>query len=105
MVLGQGPGGEYSLIASWITAADSYGGNSIPVFMLARGGRILAEDGSKVRFSAEDVRVNEATGKPVADRIVYEYDDGADKYRVTFPGVPISWKPDLSTGSGGGSAS
>jgi len=76
--------GEYSLIASWITAADSYGGNSIPVFMLARGGRILAEDGSKVRFSAEDVRVNEATGKPVADRIVYEYDDGADKYRVTF---------------------
>ena len=82
--------GEYSLIASWITAADSYGGNSIPVFMLAKEGRIVAEDGSMVRFSAEDVRVNEATGKPVANRLVYEYDDGARRYRVTF-----QWCADL----------
>jgi predicted secreted hydrolase len=76
--------GEYTVIASFITASDRYGGVSNPVFMLAQGDRIIADDASKVRFTASEVFVDPHTKKPVAGVLVYDYDDGAACYRVTF---------------------
>jgi hypothetical protein len=76
--------GDYSVIASYITATDSYGGSAVPVFMLARDGKIIAEDASRVAFSMSGVHTDSFTGKPVADVVVYDYTDGTDRYRVTF---------------------
>ena len=76
--------GPYTAIASYITAVDSYDGISLPVFMLARGSSIVADDASRVRFSAEQGYRDEYTGKPAWGRIVYDFDDGDSRYRVTF---------------------
>jgi hypothetical protein len=76
--------GPYTVIASYITARAEYGSTPVPLFMLARDGKILAEDASKVTFSLHDVYTDAYTGKPVANLLVYDYDDGTSRYRVTF---------------------
>jgi hypothetical protein len=76
--------GDYTAIASFITATGRYGGTALAVFFLARGGTIVADDASKVRFSAGGTFTDPPTGKPVAATLVYEYDDGSARYRVTF---------------------
>ena len=76
--------GDFTVIASFITATDRYRGVCLPVFMVARGGAIVADDASKVRFSASDVFTDPLTGKPVAGVLVYEYDDGTSRCRITF---------------------
>ena len=76
--------GPYTVIASYITASDAYGRATVPIFMLARDGQIIADDASKVRFTADQVHTDSVTGKPVADLLVYDYDTGASRYRVSF---------------------
>jgi len=76
--------GPYTVIASYITARPEYGSMPVPLFMLARDGKILADDASKVTFSQQDVYTDPYTGKPVANLLVYDYDDGTSHYRVTF---------------------
>jgi len=76
--------GNYSVIASYITAADKYNNSVIPIFMLARDGKILADDFTKVKFSTSNIYTNEYTKKPVANTLVYDYIDGVTHYRVTF---------------------
>jgi hypothetical protein len=49
-----------------------------------RGGEIIADDGRKVRFHLEDQHMDPKSGKPVANVIVYEYEDGPDRYRVSY---------------------
>ncbi|MCX7029791.1 MAG: hydroxyneurosporene dehydrogenase [Spirochaetes bacterium] len=76
--------GDYTVISSTITATDRYGGAALPVFMLALGDAIIADDAAKVRFSADEVFTDTLTGKPVAGRLVYEYEDGSSRYRITY---------------------
>jgi hypothetical protein len=76
--------GSYSVIASYVITADKYGNVPLPVFMLARDGRIIAEDPAKVRFSTHKVYTDPQTGKPVAGVVAYDYDDGVNRYRITF---------------------
>ena len=52
--------------------------------MLARGGTVIADDLGRVRFSSAEHFWDDYTGKPVAGRVVYEYDDGGARYRITF---------------------
>jgi hypothetical protein len=80
----RGQAGPYSVIASYITAHEKYGYEPIPIFMLAKDGQIVADDASLVSFEATDVRTDPKTGKPVATVTTYTYDDGADRYVVTF---------------------
>ena len=75
--------GDYTVIASYITAETAYGGIGIPVFLLARGDEVLADDPARVNFTVTDVHVDEETGKPVADTVIYDYDDSS-RYRITF---------------------
>ncbi len=76
--------GPYTVIASWITAVDRYDGISLPVFMLAHGSTIVADDATRVRFSAGEAYRDDLTGKPVWGRLVYDYDGGDARWRVTF---------------------
>ncbi len=76
--------GDYTVIASSITATEAHGGVALPVFMLARGDALLAEDASKVRFSADEPFTDAFTGKPADGRLVYDYLDAGARYRVSF---------------------
>lgn len=76
--------GPYTVITACITATERYGGGSNNVFLLARDGEILAEDGRFVTCTPEDVYIDSHSGKPVANIITYLYDDGTDRYRVRY---------------------
>jgi hypothetical protein len=78
---------DYTVIASWITAEKKYGYTEVPIFMLAKDGKIIADHGSLVQFTKAQEHPDPVTGKPVADLTVYDYDDtaqGGGRYRVTF---------------------
>jgi hypothetical protein len=79
--------GSYCVIASDITAERKYGHTQVPIFMLAKDGKIMADDSSLVRFEKTGEHPDPVTGKPVADITVYDYDataHGGEHYRVTF---------------------
>jgi hypothetical protein len=81
---GRARAGEYQIISSYITGEKKYGYKEYPIFMLAKGGEILCDDASKLTFTAEDEFVEAATGKPVHNKLTYDYKDGEIRYRVTY---------------------
>ena len=80
----RGQAGPYSVIASFITSHRRYGYSEVPVFMLARNGRVIADDASRVRFETEQPYRDDATGKPVFAVTRYIYEVDLDRYVVTF---------------------
>jgi len=80
----RGQAGPYSVITSYVTAREKYGYTEIPNFMLARDGRVVAGDDALVTFARGDVHTDEKTGKPVANVLRYSYEDGDDRYVVTY---------------------
>lgn len=76
--------GDYTVIASHITAEKRYGSTPFPLLLLARGDEVLVQDSPQVRFVATEVSRDELTGKPVASRLVYETQSGGKRYRITF---------------------
>ena len=80
----RGAAGPYSVIASYITAEKRYGYDALPVFMLARDGDLIADDGSKVTFEELGRYTDTATGKPVGNVTRYTYTDGEERYVITF---------------------
>ncbi len=80
----RGQAGPYSVIASYITSAKAYGFEPIPIFMLARDNVVIADDPSKVTFEREGIYTDETTGKPVAATTRYLYQEGEDRYVVSF---------------------
>jgi hypothetical protein len=81
---GRAEAGPYTVISSFITASARYGGGQGSSFVLFKDGKALAQDGAYVKCSLEDVYADKETGKPVANVVRYDYDDGASRYRVTY---------------------
>jgi predicted secreted hydrolase len=80
----RGEAGPYSVIASYISAHKSYDYEPVPIFMLAKDGVVVADDANYVHFEATEAYVDRPTGKPVAAVTRYIYEDGLDRYVVTF---------------------
>jgi hypothetical protein len=80
----RGAAGPYSVITSYITAEKRYGYVALPVFMLARDGKVIADDGDLVTFEELGRYTDRATGKPVGNVTRYTYTDGGERYVVTF---------------------
>jgi hypothetical protein len=74
----------WTVIACYITAERNYGYRTFPIFMLSRDGRIVADDASKVAFSASNVETDAITGKPFANKTSYDYRDVDTRFRLTF---------------------
>ena len=82
---GRAQAGPYSVIAAWLYATREYGRIELPQILIAKGGEIVADQASKVRLTLEDVSTDAKSGKPVANRIIYDYaQDDRVRYRVTF---------------------
>jgi hypothetical protein len=81
---GRAQASDYSIVASYIFAEKAYGGAELPIFMLAKDGKIIADDARKVTFHLEDEHMDPKSGKPVANVVVYEYADGPERYRVSY---------------------
>jgi len=80
----RGQAGPYSVIASYITAAERFDFEPIPIFMLARDNVVIGDDPAKVSFEREGIYTDQKTGKPVAATTRYTYVDGGERYVVTF---------------------
>jgi hypothetical protein len=76
--------GPYTVIASYITATEAYGYETQIVYMLARDGKIVADDDAKVAFESERVAIDGKTGKPVADVTRYISRDADTRTIVSF---------------------
>jgi hypothetical protein len=76
--------GPYTVIASYITATAAYGYETQIVYLLARDGKIIADDDAKVYFEADRVVLDGKTGKPVADVTRYTYRDSDTRYDISF---------------------
>ena len=81
---GRAQAGDYSVIASYITAASKYNYGGQPILMLAQNGKIIADNSKYVTFTPKEIHVDGYSGKPVADVLVYDYNDGVKHYRITF---------------------
>ena len=78
--------GPYTVITAWIYAAKEYGYKEFQVFMLAKDGKIVADnDNNTLTFTASDRYMDDVTGKPVHNHLAYHYtaNDGTE-YIVTY---------------------
>jgi hypothetical protein len=80
----RGQAGPYSVIASLITGHERYGYTELPIFMLARDGKVVADDSRQVRFDALETYTDPTTGKPVASTTRYTYARDDERWIVTF---------------------
>ena len=78
--------GDYKVISSWITAEKKYGYKEFDVFMLAKGGEILGDNSNHtLKFLPREEYIDAHTGKPVYNKVVYEYETPAgENYRITY---------------------
>jgi hypothetical protein len=76
--------GPYTVISSWITTTQKFGGQSGGTFVLWRDGKLLAEEGEYATCQLDDVYVDPGTKKLVANRLTYDYNDGTKHYRVIY---------------------
>lgn len=81
---GRGQAGPYTVIACFLIAEKRYGFTELPIFMLAKDGKIIADDNAKVTYTPTETHVDDETEKPVSDLLTYEYRDGSDSYVVSF---------------------
>ena len=78
--------GEYKVIASWITGEKKYGYKDFDVFMLAKNDKILGDNSNHtLKFIPEDEYMDEFTGKPVYNKVIYEYlTPDNEFYKISF---------------------
>jgi hypothetical protein len=81
---GRGHVGPYSFVTAYITAAEKYGLATVPLYMLARDGKVIADDGAKMTFSKRGSQTDEHTGVHVPDAISFDYLDGDTRYVLTY---------------------
>lgn len=82
---GRAQAGPYSIVASYLYAEKAYGRAELPIFMLAKDGKVVADVSSKVKLLLEDEFTDSKSNKPVANRVIYDYEeDDQNRYRVVF---------------------
>ena len=80
----KGDVGPYTFIMAHIVAGKKYGYTPFHWFMIARDGKPVADDGTKVVFTRTGSDIDEHTGKPVPQVICFDYHDGDTRYEVTY---------------------
>jgi len=82
---GRAQAGPYSVVASYLYAEKAYGRTELPLFMLAKDGKVVADVPSKVALLLEEEFTDLKSRKPVANRVIYDYkEDDRSRYRVVF---------------------
>lgn len=76
--------GPYQVISSYITAREEYGHEHFTVFLLGKDGKKIADDGDCVSYNQYAPAYDEYTGKHFFRILEYDYDDGGQRYRITY---------------------
>lgn len=77
--------GDYTVISSYITSNTKHSLCETPVFMIAKNGQILADDGiSYLTYNEYDYEFSEITNKHFARTLEYDYNDGLTRYVIKY---------------------
>lgn len=76
--------GDYTVINSYMTSTKNYGYEHGGTFLLTHKDQILANDPNNMQVIFDDIYKDKKTGKPVANKIIYLYEDGINRYRITY---------------------
>ena len=58
---------------------------AVQLYMLARDGKVIADDGARVTFTTSGSEVDQHTGKPFPEAICFDYRDGDTRYGSPSP--------------------
>ena len=77
--------GDYVVVSSYITANKKYGYVETPIFMIARDGKIIADQGDKyLTYNESDYEFDPVTKKHFAKTLVYDYNDNNTRYVIKY---------------------
>lgn len=76
--------GPYTVISCYLTSTKKYGYTHLPIFMLAKGDKLICDDASKVQFSQLNPTLSKETGKHYHEKLVYEYEGDEGHFRITY---------------------
>ena len=76
--------GEYQVISSYITAARKYGYEHFPIFLISRNGEKLGDDPKHLTYTQSEPEFDPITEKHYHKKLVYDYNDGTQHYRITY---------------------
>ncbi len=77
--------GDYTVIACDIIAEEKYGNKRLPVFFIAKDGKILNDDASITKIERANTHINDFTKKFMDDTLVYTQTVSPDEeYIITF---------------------
>jgi hypothetical protein len=74
----------FTFVTAHLVAAKKYGYAPLEWFMLARDGKVIADDSTKVAFGKSGSQTDEHTGKPIPDQMSFGYRDGDTRYLLTY---------------------
>jgi hypothetical protein len=81
---GRGQVGPYTFVTSHLVGAKKYGYTPFHLYMLARDGKVIADDGAKVTFTKSGEQIDQHTGIPVPDAVCSDYRDWDRRYVLTY---------------------
>ena len=82
---GRAQAGDYSIVSSYFLAEKAYGSTPLPAFHAGQ----RREDHCRRRPQSQDAHLEDeqtdpTNRKPVANVVVYDYEDGPERYRVSY---------------------
>jgi hypothetical protein len=76
--------GDYVVVSAFITANKKHGYVETPVFMIAKDGKIIAENTDCLAYEEKDYTFDPVTKKHFAKTIVYDYNEGDKRYKISY---------------------
>ncbi len=81
--------GDYQVISSYITAKKEYGYEHFPIFVIYRNGEKLGCDISAITYTQQEPTFDPVTQKHYHRRLIYDYNDGVNHFRITYQAEDI----------------
>lgn len=94
-IWGRAEVGKYTTIAFQVTGSEKWNNKPIPVLVLAKDGKIILNDKSKLTVTEFGKAENVDPQFPKAQlpaKVVYVYKDKSKHYRITFERLATIWK-------------
>ena len=81
--------GDYQVISSYITAKEKYGYEHFPIFVIFHNGVKLGCEIDAITYRQTDAEFDPITQKHYHKTLIYDYNDGTHRFRVTYKAKDI----------------
>ncbi|KAK1674947.1 hypothetical protein BDP55DRAFT_715992 [Colletotrichum godetiae] len=81
---GRGTLGPYTVISSANMFSEKHGSPMIKTFMVQNGDTVVADDASKVSFTADGIEIDDKVDRPVADTLRFGYRNDGTVFSIEY---------------------